>query len=161
MYQTSDRYKQKVYEPSTRHLLNIYINDKKIDDRYILEFKTSQQLFSGDEFTLGSVTSKAVELKLYKTAAPDKINRVYIESGIDGEIVPIGYFNVDDISRDDDFTVNLKLLDDMIKFEQNYDGSKLNYPVTIKEVLEDICLKAGVELRHAFFFKYEQENSCL
>ena len=152
MYQTSDNYKAKIYEPSTRHLLKIYINDIEIEEKYILDFKLSHQLFSNNEFALGSVTAQSIELKLYKTVVPDKI---YIESGIAGEIVPIGYFNVDDISKDDDFTVTLKLLDNMIKFEFHYDGSKLNYPIAIKTVLQDICSKAGVELRLYFLFKYE------
>ena len=147
MYNTSNNYKSLIYNPSTKHILNIYINDILVDKKYILDVKLSQQLFSNDEFTLGSVTAKAVELKLHKTAVPDNINKVYIESGIKDEPVPIGYFNVDEISYDDDYTVKLKLLDDMVKFEFNYDGSKLEYPCTIITVLEDICLKAGVELR--------------
>lgn len=155
MYQTSDNYKLKIYEPSTKHLLKVYINDIEIEEKYILDFKLSHQLFSNDEFTLGSVTAQSIELKLYKTAVPETINKIYIESGIAEEKVPIGYFNVDDISKDDDFTVTLKLLDNMIKFEFNYDGSKLNYPIAIKTVLQDICSKAGVELRLYFLFKYE------
>lgn len=155
MYKTSDNYKLKIYEPSTRHILKVFINDVEIDKKYILDCKLSQTLFSNDEFTLGSVTAQAIELKLYKTAVPETINKVYIESGITGEIIPIGYFNVDEISMNDDYTVTLNLLDNMIKFEFNYDGSKLNYPCTILTVLQDICLKAGVELRFYFFFKYE------
>ena len=151
MYQTSENYKSKIYEPSIRHLLNIYINNVAIDKKYVLDCKSSQQLLSNEEFALGSVTAQTVELKLYKTAVPNKINNIYIESGIDEEIVPIGYFNVDSISKDDDYTVNLKLIDDMIKFESNYDGSKLvnkkGY-ATIIEVLQDICSKAKVELRY-------------
>lgn len=158
MYQTSDNYKAKIYEASMRHLLNIFINDVEIDKKYILDFKLSQQLFNNDEFSLGSITSKAVELKLYKTVVPEMINKIYIESGITGEIIPIGYFNVDEISKDDDYTVTLKLLDNMIKFEFNYDGSELikqkGYAEII-EVLQDICSKAGVELRFYFFFEYE------
>lgn len=157
MYQTSQNYKSKIYEPSTRHLLNIYINNVAIDKKYVLDCKTSQQLLSNEEFALGSVTAQTVELKLYKTAVPNKINNIYIESGIDEEIVPIGYFNVDSISKDDDYTVNIKLIDDMIKFEFNYDGSKLvnkkGYAEII-EVLQDICSKAEVELRFYYFFKY-------
>ena len=151
MYQTSQNYKSKIYESSTRHLLNIYINNLAIDKKYVLDCKISQQLLSNEEFALGSVTAQTVELKLYKTAVPDKINNVYIESGIDEEIIPIGYFNVDSISKDDDYIVTLKLIDDMIKFEFNYDGSKLvnkkGYAEII-EVLQDICSKAKVELRY-------------
>lgn len=155
MYQTSNNYKLKVYDPSTRHLLKIYINDIEIDKKYILDCKLSKPLFSNDEFTLGSVTSQGVELKLYKTVVPEIIDKIYIESGIIGEIVPIGFFNVDEIGKEDDYTVNLKLLDNMIKFESNYNGSVLNYPCTLKSVLQDICSKVGVELRFYFFFEYE------
>lgn len=155
MYKTSDNYKLKIYEPSTRHILKVFINDVEIDKKYILDCKLSQTLFNNDEFTLGSVTAQAVELKLYKTAVPEIINKVYIESGINGEAIPIGYFNVDDISINDDYTVTLNLLDNMIKFEFNYDGSALEYTCTISTVLQDICTKAGVELRFYFFFKYE------
>lgn len=153
MYQTSDNYKSNIYEASTRHLLKIYINDAEIDKKYILDCKPSQPLFSNDEFTLGSITAQAIELKLYKTAVPSIINKVYIESGIAEEPVPIGYFNVDDISKNDDYTITLKLIDNMIKFEFNYDGSTLDYPATILTVLQDICSKAGVELRFYFFFE--------
>lgn len=147
MCQTSNNYKSKIYSASTRHLLKVYINDVEIDKKYILDCKPSHQLFSGEEFYLGSTTSQGIELKLYKIAVPETINKVYIESGITGEVVPIGYFNVDDISKEDDYTVTLKLLDNMIKFEFNYDGSKLTYPCTIKTILQDICIKAGVVLR--------------
>lgn len=155
MYPTSDNYKFKVYQSNTRHLLKVFINDVEIDKKYILDFKSSQQLFNNDEFTLGSVTAKAIELKLYKTVVPKVIQKIYIVSGINEEEVPIGYFNADEISKDDDYTVTIKALDNMIKFEFNYDGSKLNYPTTIKNILQDICSKAGVELRFYFFFEPE------
>lgn len=157
MYQTSDNYKSKIYDASIRHLLSLYINDIEIDKKYILDCKPSQQLFSNDEFSLGSVTAQAIELKLYKSVVPNTINKVYIESGITGEIIPIGYFNVDDISKDDDYTVTLKLLDNMIKFEFNYDGSKLGYPCSLLTVLQDICLKAGVELGSTSFFNMNKQ----
>ena len=35
-YQTSDDYKEKILADGTQHLLNIYIDDQKIDDSYIL-----------------------------------------------------------------------------------------------------------------------------
>lgn len=151
MYDISDNYKAKIY--NAPHLLKVFINGSEIDKKYILSCKVEQQLFSNDEFSLGSVTAKSAELKLYKTAVPETINKVEIKSGITGEIIPVGIFNVDDISKDDDYTVTLKLIDNMIKFEFNYDGSKLTYPATLLTVLQDICSKAGVELRFYFFFE--------
>ena len=153
MYDTSDNYKSKIY--NVPHLLKIYINDTEINSKYILDCKIEQQLFSNDEFALGSVTAKSAELKLYKSVVPEIINKIEIKSGITGEIIPIGIFNVDEISKNDDYITTLKLIDNMIKFEFNYDGSKLTYPTTLLKVLQDICLKAGVELRFYFFFEYE------
>lgn len=155
MYQTSDNYKQKIYEASTKHLLKVYINNTEIESKYILGCKFSHTLFSNNEFELGAVTSQAVELKLYKSVVPYKISSIYIESGITGEPVPIGYFNVDDVSEENEYTATLKLLDNMIKFETNYDGSKLEYPCKLITILRDICSKVGVGLRFCFFFKYE------
>ena len=151
MYNTSDNYKSKVY--NIKHLLKVYINDTEINSRYILDCKPSRKAFSNDEFALGSVEAQSIELKLYKSAVPVTINKIEIKSGITGEIIPVGIFNVDEISKDDDYTVTLKLRDNMIKFEFNYDGSKLTYPATLLSVLQDICTKAGVELRFYFFFK--------
>lgn len=70
------------------------------------------------------------------------------------EIIPIGIYNVDDYNDEDDNVINIKALDNMIKFEFNYDGSELisqkGY-ATLEEVAQDICNKAGVELRFYFF----------
>lgn len=72
------------------------------------------------------------------------------------EMIPIGTYNVDDYTNNDDDTITIKALDNMIKFEFNYDGSELiaqkGY-ATLKEVAQDICSKAGVELRFYFFSK--------
>lgn len=151
MYSTNNNYKSKIY--NVTHLLKVYINDEEINPKYVLDCKPSRKAFSSDEFALGCVEAQSIELKLYKSVVPTTINKIEIKSGITGEIVPIGIFNVDEISKDDDYTVTLKLRDNMIKFEFNYDGSKLTYPVTILAVLQDLCTKAGVELRFYFFFE--------
>lgn len=67
------------------------------------------------------------------------------------EMLPIGIFNIDDWTDNDDNTLTIKCIDNMSKFEFNYDGSDLTYPVTLLEILKDICNKAGVELRFYFF----------
>lgn len=158
MYNTSNSYKSKIYLPSTKHLLRVFINNIEVNLKYILDIKISHFLFADEVFSLGSTPSKSVELKLYKDAVPNSISSIYISSGITGEEIPIGYFNLESISKDNDYTVTLKLLDNMIKFESNYDGSQLTYPATLKQVLQDICTKKGVELRFYFFFKPKQTN---
>ena len=67
------------------------------------------------------------------------------------EMIPIGIFNIDDWTDNDDNTLTIKCIDNMSKFEFNYDGSKLEYPTTLLTVLQDICSKAGVELGSTSF----------
>lgn len=151
MYSTSTNYRNKILLDSTKQLLNVYIDNNKIEGRYILECKITYTLLDNDEFSFGSTPAKTVNLKIHKNALPEEYTKFYIESGIIGEIIPIGYFNVDEISKDDDYTISFTLIDDMSKFEFNYDGSALNYPISILAVLQDICSKAGVELGSTSF----------
>ena len=37
MYSTSDNYKSKIYLPSTKHLLRIFINDVEVNPKHILD----------------------------------------------------------------------------------------------------------------------------
>ena len=157
MYQTSDNYKQLIYADSTKHLLNIYIEGNKVNPDYIFDFNVSHNLFSNDEFCLGSVTAKTIEFKIYKNSLPERYNNIYVETGIENEIVPIGYFILESIDRNDDDTITIKAIDYMIKFEFNYDGSVLNYPCTVLTVLKDICLKAGVELGSTSFLNSNKQ----
>ena len=153
MYNTTDDYKSKIYD--TVHFLKVYINDVEIESKYILDCRPSSTLFTNGEIELGSTPSQTVELKLYKSVVPATINKVEIKSGITGEIVPLGVYNVDKAPTSDDYTVTLSLADNMIKFEFNYDGSKLvndsDGKVKIIRVLQDICSKANVELGSTSF----------
>lgn len=153
MYQTSDKYKKLVYADSTQHLLKIYIDGNEVNPNHILDFKVSHSLFANDEFTFGSVSAKSIEFKIYKDSLPLVYHHFYVETGVGNEIVPIGHFILDSIKKDDDYTVTITAIDYMVKFEFKYDGSTVTFPATMLQVLKDICLKAGVELRFYFFFE--------
>lgn len=183
MYNTSQKWKDSIYK-NVQSTLNIYIDDVLINPDYILDFKVGQTLFDNGELTLGSISSKYIEFKIYKDKISTNIKTVKVDYGIlinnaltleevnamlvgtlngiqvksllkndnSFEIIPIGIFNVDDWTDNDDNTLTIKCIDNMSKFEFNYDGSKLTYPATLLTVLQDICLKAGVELRFYFFY---------
>lgn len=189
MYNTSQKWKNTIYK-NVQSILNIYIDNELINPDYILEFKVGQTLFDNEELTLGSVSSKYIEFKIYKDKMPEKMKTVKVDYGIlinnalsvekvhkifvgtlngikvrsltknDGsfEIIPIGIFNVDDWTDNDDNTLTIKCIDNMSRFEFNYDGSTLTYPTTLLAVLQDICSKAGVELRFYFFFELKCAN---
>ena len=76
------------------------------------------------------------------------------------EMIPIGIYNVDDYDDEDDNVINIRALDNVIKFDSDdgyYDASELinrkGY-ATLGEIAEDICTKKGLELRFNLFFKF-------
>ncbi|MGN1270627.1 MAG: hypothetical protein ACI4UX_01350 [Clostridia bacterium] len=152
MYNTSQDYKDKVLKDSTQHELKIFIDGNEIEANHIIDFRQRIELFNNDEFCLGCTPEIDIEFEIDKRDLPDDYNEVYIETGVDDEIVPIGYFTIQKPIEDNDFKVKIKATDYMKKFEDNkYDGSDLIYPATMFEVLQDICIKIGVELRFYFF----------
>ena len=73
-----------------------------------------------------------------------------------------GIYNVDDYTDNDDNTITIKALDDMIKFEFNYNGKELidkKHEATLLEVTQDICSKAGVELASTSFLNSDKKVS--
>lgn len=152
MYNVSQSFKDKAYLDSTKHLLKIYIDGKEIEGKYIYYFAIEFDLFD-DKFCFGATPSVQIELKIDKKGLPSTCNEIYVETGIDNEIIPIGTYRLEEIKKTDNYTVTIKALDYMTKFEYKYDGSQIMLPATLKQVLQDICSKAGVELRFYFFFK--------
>ena len=189
MYETSEKWKQNIYE-NTVCAMNIYIDDVLVNPDYILDFKKGGNAFE-EEFCLGGTPSQYVEMKLYKDKMPEYLKKIRVEYGIlinhaltvaevnamlvgtlngipvkslssndsSFEMIPIGIYNVDDYTDNDDNTITIKALDNMIKFEFNYDGSELisKGEATLLEVAQDICKKAGVELNSTSFLNSDKK----
>lgn len=159
MYNTSQNYKEKILKDSTQHELNMYIDGKQVEPNHIGDFKIILELFNNDEICLGSTPEVDIEFEIDKRDLPDNYNEVYIESGLEDEIIPIGKFKIQSV-EDDEFKVKIKATDYMKKFEDNkYDGSDLTYPATMLQVLQDICTKIGVELGSTSFLNSDKQIS--
>lgn len=158
MYNTSQNYKDKILNDSTQHELNIYIDGNKIDPNHIVGFSSILELFNNNEFCLGCTPEIDIEFEIDKRDLPETYNECYIETGIDKEVVPIGYFTIQKPIEDDEFKVKIKATDYMKKFENaKYDGSNLIYPKSMLEVLKDICKKVGVELGSTSFLNSDKQ----
>lgn len=159
MYNTSQNYKDKILKDSTQHELNIYIDEKQVEPNHIGDFKTTLELFNNNEICLGSTPEIDIEFEIDKRDLPDNYNEVYIESGLEDEIIPVGKFTIQSV-EDDEFKVKIKATDYMKKFEDNkYDGSDLTYPATMLQVLQDICTKIGAELGSTSFLNSDKQIS--
>lgn len=78
------------------------------------------------------------------------------------EMIPLGIYNVDDYTDNDDNTITIKALDNMIKFEFKYDGRELiskgeKGEATLLQVTQDICKKAGVGLSSTSFLNSDKK----
>lgn len=151
-FKPSERYKELIYSRNSRCLLNVYVEDKLIEDDDIIDFSISHNLFGSDKFTLGTTPAKTVEVEINKKALPEKYNNFYVETGLNisgtDEIIPIGYFVLDEIKQDDD-TVMLTLIDYMINFERIVNVRNI-LPCTTLNLLKYLCNICGVELRIYF-----------
>lgn len=152
MYETSENYKSKVYQSSTRHLLKVFFDDVEIDSKYIGGFKSSFKVFDKDEFSFGSVISRMVTLKIHKNAfEKDTYNIVKITTGIAGEEIPYGEFIIDEQKEIDDNLIEFELIDYIPRLNSNY-TTRVTFPATLYDIVEDICNQKEVELRVYFFF---------
>lgn len=159
MYNTTQNYKNKILNDSIQHELNIYIDGNKIEPNHIIDFKPMLELFNNNEFCLGCTPEIDIEFEIDKRDLPETYNEVYVETGLEDEIIPFGKFTIQSI-EDDEFRVKIKATDYMKKFEDNkYDGSSLTYPATMLQVLQDICTKIGVELGSTSFLNDDKQIS--
>ena len=157
MYPTSNNYKNNIL--NVKQVLDVYIDNELIGD-YITSFKVHYNLFSNDEFVLGSTPQKEITLEIHKDAIGSQdISEIYIETGLSNEKIPLGYFNVKSCLKKNDYIYEIKAVDDMEKFEDKYDGSNLSYPKTLLQVAQDICTKMGVQLGVNTFLNADKEIS--
>ncbi len=153
MYRTSENYKNNIYSDETRHLLRVFADNIEIESKYIGDFKASFKIFENDEFSLGSVISRTVKLKIHKDALDFlNCNKIKITTGILGEEIPYGEFIIDDKKEVNDNAIELDLIDYIPRFNFDY-NTKVTFPATLYDIAEDICMQAEVELRFYFFFK--------
>lgn len=188
MYKTSEKWEKSIYENPVC-AMNIYIDDVLINPDYILDFKKGGNAFEEEfclggtpsqyiemkiykkqainpkkiKIEYGILINNALTVAEVNTMLVGTLNGIPIKSlssnDSNFEMIPIGIYNVDDYTDNDDGTLTIKALDNMIKFEFNYDGSELvnkkGY-ATLLEVVQDICNKAGVELGTTSFLNSDK-----
>ncbi|HEM3210683.1 TPA: hypothetical protein U0922_000358 [Streptococcus suis NT77] len=106
---------------------------------------------SGDTFKPGGTVAGSAKLTFTSIITSfNKLDKVYPEIGLKAgdsfEWVAMGEYFVNDINIDRNRnTTELDLMDGMFKLNQPY-ISDLIYPVQIRDVIREICVKTGVEL---------------
>ena len=85
----------------------------------------------------------------------NKLDKIYPEIGllVDGtyEWVKMGEYFINDIEIDRNRnTTTLELMDGMFKLNREY-VTDLHFPAEVREVIQEICLKTGIELANDYF----------
>lgn len=151
-YNTSERYKELIYEEDSEQSLVIKINGTEINADYIKEFTLVDDVFNDSQFGLGS----AIKSEITVTLDNDLVNELEAfeemeiafklkisETG--EEIIPLGNYIVKTIDNNSDLFTKYTMYDYMDKFEKTFDAS-IYVPCTRFELLQHICNECGVEL---------------
>jgi len=190
MYQTSTKWKENIYENvqcvmniyiddeliNPDYILDFKKDGDVFDEELVLGSVPSQyielQLYKDKipsnpkviKIEYGILINNALTVAEVNSMLVGTLNGIPIKSlsanDSSFEMIPIGIYNVDDYNDEDDNVINIKALDNMIKFEFNYDGSELisqNGKATLLQVAQDICNKAGVELGSTSFLNSEKQ----
>ena len=123
-------------------MLEIYFDGVLLDPNNYMDLSQKWDMFD-KEFKLGMTPSREVSLTVPKSVFnnPEEILIRYMGNDY-------AHLIVDKVSYDENGSIpkaKLTLVDKMVKANFNYDASEL-VPCTIKDILEDICDKMGVEL---------------
>lgn len=155
-YITSDRYKEVIYSQDCRHKIKIWFNDVELEDAdiYCEKLTVSSRIIPNGSkvFMLENFISKEATLILHEvdlSIIKDQV-RISIGTLVDNEYeyVPIGIFNIQDKPTTDNGKTTIKLRDNSVKFDFNYNGKELidnnGGVATLLQILQDICNQAGV-----------------
>lgn len=121
-------------------------NNTILDNSKVVGLSLECKMFD-EVFKLGSTPCYCVTLEILKGSAPyepGQITKVYINDTAGSRFSH--YFYLDEVNTDDDVVEKYTLVDSMIKFNFNYDGSDfINAETrTLLDVLLNICEVAGV-----------------
>ena len=166
MYRTSDLYKKKIYSGDARHKLEVSFLENA--DLYCEKLTVKPRIIpnGSKRFGLDNFVSKEAELVLHHIDLNEVPEQIEISIGTQTsgdyyENVPIGIFNINDKPTTDKDKTTFKLYDNAVKFDFGYNGQELidanDGKATKKQILQDICSKAGVTLNVTTFLGENDE----
>ena len=156
-YNVSSGYKETIYSQDDENQLKLLFNNVELQDadEYCEEISITSRVLANDGnnvFSIDSFISKEVQVILHDIPDNTITEPVSIQIGTlvnnSYEYVPIGVFNIQEEPINENGKITLKLRDNRVKFDFNYDASPLieqgGGTTTKGAILADICSKAGI-----------------
>ena len=158
---TANEYKEIIYSQDDKNRIRIWFNNVELEDagEYCESLTGTNRILPNNgkkSFSLDNFIAKEYNLTLRDLPSNVTIaDQVKISIGtlVDSENdtyedVPIGVFNIQDTPTTDSNKINIKLRDNRVKFDFNYNAEplmqRLGGSATLGQILNDICTQAGV-----------------
>ena len=158
MINTSNAYKNTIKENRVIHnQVRITFTDgsvKTAADTELLQFGITDETSNNSSFDIGSAIAKQITVKINNTdgkltkknfSGAELSAKVGLEVNGTVEWLDKGTFYAEP-GKDTGDTVTISAFDKMLSFDQPYTKSKLAYPVTLREILQDACTCCDVPL---------------
>lgn len=156
-YSVSNDYKQIIYSQTDENDIKIWFNEVELQDAgyYVEKVTVKSRVLPEDakkRFSLDNFISKEIEVILHNVDLEDIQDQVEISIGTlvgnNYEYVPLGVFNLQETPTTNNNTITVKLRDNRIKFDFNYNAQYLidsnDGSATYLQILQDICQQAEV-----------------
>ena len=143
MYQSSEAFGNWIQQDSRTFQARITLEGKTITEG-ILSIRINGGSSSEDDFSLGSAVSRYVELEIEKTGTRFEGYEFFLELGLNGEYIPMGYFTAEKPKGDEE-RLSITAYDRMVKMER---ACFLELPDSTNTVavLKGVGTIAGVEV---------------
>lgn len=158
-YRSSENpYYNAIYSEDDRNDLKIWFNGVELENagNYCEKITRIARILPSDgskRFSLDNFIATNLEVILHNVNLETIQDQVEISIGTlvsenTYEYVPLGIFNIQDTPENDKGKITLKLRDNRVKFDFNYNAQplieQLGGSATKKQILDDICTTAGV-----------------
>lgn len=143
MYQSSEAFGNWIQQDSRTFQARITLEGKTITEG-ILSIRINGGSNSEDDFSLGSAVSRYVELEIEKTGMRFEGYEFFLELGLNGEYIPMGYFTAEKPKGDEE-RISITAYDRMVKTER---ACFLELPDSTNTVavLKGVGTIAGIEV---------------
>lgn len=171
-FNVSNNYKRIIYSQDDDNDIKIWFNNVELANAgYLTEkLEGTFRVLANDgkkRFSLDNFVAKELTLTIHDVNLNTIQDQVKISIGTlvnnEYEYVPIGIFNIQDTPTTNNGTTTIKLRDNRVKFEFEYNAKPLmdenEGKATYKQILDDICQKAGVVNKVATFDGDDIETS--
>ena len=166
---TVKEYEEVVYSGKCDNKLYLSFGGVELEnaDEYCEKITGTNKILSNGNnyFSLDNFVSRELNITLHDVEIKKIIDSVDVKIGtnVNGTYiyVPVGIFNIQDSPKSAKGTIKIQLRDNSVKFDFNYNAKPLidlnGGSATKRQILEDICTKAGVKHKIPYFLGEDDE----